>query len=126
MSKKSAVELAYEEYKALKRMPVSFPSFEAGFLAGIKSKSKKESVDPVKRPVTVFETVKISNLEPQAIDWSLVPEGTEILVKNEENSSWYPRRFIRMTECGVFLCENWWREQAAVPWKYGRLFNEAA
>ena len=57
------------------------------------------------------------------VNWSKVPEGVVILVRDTEEMNWVERNFIYRKPCGLFVCylKTEYSTLQAVPWKYAKL-----
>ena len=57
------------------------------------------------------------------VDWSKVPEGTVILVRDTEEMDWVERNFVYRKPCGLFSCYLKTKHSTvqSVLWKFAKL-----
>jgi len=57
------------------------------------------------------------------VDWSKVPEGTTILVRDYPYENWVERKFIRVTADNSYICLNRFEDNLMneVLWKFAKL-----
>ena len=94
---------------------VSYPVHEA-----------KQVVDAVIASAEAEPEVQLKNSTAETeIDWSKVPEGTLIYVKDRLCEDWYKREFIRYNPDSVFsfVCKCLDNEDA-IAWQRAKLINE--
>jgi len=87
----------------------------------------EQVVDTVIASAEVKPSVQLkSTAEETEVDWSKVPEGTWIYVRDYETEEWNKRRFIKFTKKSTafqFVCTTV-DSFGTLSWKYAKLIND--
>lgn len=72
----------------------------------------------------IMESVQDVTKQPE-VEWSTVPEGRMIFVRDDEDCDWNEREFVRYTKNDEynmpFICRNVHDVCSTVHWKFGKL-----